>query len=137
MFHQANKCQEVMVFFATPGIHLLIKWTKTIQTRDTIGMLKISHLSSSPLCPVQAIKNLLLNTPGTENSPLFQVKNEAAQWVPLTDTKVRHNFTQILTRLDLQHSGISLHTFRHSGSNSGFQLKCVYSEHTEPRHLDV
>ena len=67
------------VLFATPGIHLLIKWSKTIQTRDTIRILKIPSLGSSPLCPVQAIKNLLLITPGTENSPLFQVKNEAAQ----------------------------------------------------------
>ena len=98
------------VFFATPGIHLLIKWSKTIQTRDTIRMLKISPLGSSPLCPLQAIKNLLLITPGTKNFPLFQVKNEAAQWVPLTDSKVRCNFIQILTRLGLQHSGISLHT---------------------------
>ena len=108
------------VFFATPGIHLLIKWSKTIQTRDTIRMLKIPSLGSSPLCPVQAIKNLLLITRGTENSPLFQVKNEAVQWVPLTDSKVRRNFIQILTRLGLEHSGISLHTFRRSGATLAF-----------------
>ena len=108
------------VFFAPPGIHLLIKWSKTIQTRDTIRILKIPSLGSSPLCPVQAIKHLLLITPGTKNDPLFQIKNEAAQWVPLTDTKVRRNFTQILTRVGLQHSGMSLHTFRHSGATLAF-----------------
>ena len=83
-------------------------------------MLKIPSLGTSPLCPVQAIKNMLLITPGTKNSPLFQVKNESTQWVPLTDTKVRCNFTQILTRLGLQHSGISLHTFRRSGATLAF-----------------
>ena len=108
------------VFFAPPGIHLLIKWSKTIQTRDTIRILKIPSLGSSPLCPVQAIKNLLLITPGTKNDPLFQIKNEAAQWVPLTDTKVRRNFTQILSRVGLQHSGMSLHTFRRSGATLAF-----------------
>ena len=90
------------VFFTTPGIHLLIKWSKIIQTRDTIRMLKIPSLGSSPLCPVQVIKNLLLITPGTKNSPLFQVKNEAAQWVPLTDSKVRRNFIQIYISTHLQ-----------------------------------
>ena len=44
------------VFFAPPGFHLLIKWTKTIQTRDSIRLLKIPSLRASPLCPVRAIK---------------------------------------------------------------------------------
>ena len=108
------------VFFATPGIHPLIKWSKTMQTRDTIRMLKIPTPGTSLLCPVQAIKNLMLLTPGIKNSPLFQIKNESAQWVPLTDTKLNQNFTQILTRLGLQHSGISLHTFRRSGVTLAF-----------------
>ena len=108
------------IFFASPGIHLLVKWSKTMQTRDTIRLLKIPALGSSPLCPVQAIKNLLFLTPGTKNSPLFQVKNECAQWIPLTDTKVRRNFFQILSRLGMQHSGMSLHTFRRSGATLAF-----------------
>ena len=108
------------VFFATPGIHFLIKWSKTLQTRDTIRLLKIPSLDALPLCPVKAIQNLLLITPGNENSPLFQIKNEVAQWVPLTDTKVRRNFNQILIRLGLQHSGITLHTFRRSCATLAF-----------------
>ena len=39
------------VFFATLGIHLFIKWSKTMQTRHTITMLKIPALGNSPLCP--------------------------------------------------------------------------------------
>ena len=35
---------------ATPGIHLLIKWTKTIQNRDSIRILKIPTLGDSPIC---------------------------------------------------------------------------------------
>ena len=80
------------VFFAPPGIHILVKWTKTIQNRDSIRLLKIPSLGVSPVCPVRAIKNLMALTPGTENSSLFQIKNERAQWVTLTDTKVRRKF---------------------------------------------
>ena len=108
------------MFFVTPGIHLLIKWSKTMQTRDTIRILKMPALRTSPLYPVQAIKNLLLLTTGSKNAPLFQIKNEFAQWVPLTDTKVRRNFAQILSRLGLQNSGMSLHTFRRSGATLAF-----------------
>ena len=95
--------------------------------RLSIRMLKNPALGTSTLCPVQAIKNLLLLTVGGENSPLFQIKNEVAQWVPLTDTKVRQNFTPILTRIGLHHSGISLHTFRRSGFNSNMSIQNTQS----------
>ena len=42
-------------------------------------LLKIPSLGASPVCPVRAIKNLLALTPGTENSPLFQIKIDRAQ----------------------------------------------------------
>ena len=91
-----------------------------MQMRDSVKLLKLQSLQSSPLCPVQALKNLLLLSPGNQDTPLFQVKNDKAQWVPLTDTKTRHNFHQILSRLRLQNSKISLHTFRRSGATLAF-----------------
>ena len=122
------------VFFATPGIHLLIKWTKTIQNRDSIRILKIPTLGDSPICPVTAIKNLLALTPGNENTPLFQIKNERAQWVTLTDTKVRRNFSTILQRLGMSKNSMSLHTFRRSGAtlafNSNASLQGIQSHGT-------
>ena len=108
------------VFFASPGLHILVKWTKTMQTRDSVKILKLPLLSHSPLCPVTAVKNLLMLTPGHQDTPLFQIKNAKAQWVPLTDSQTRRNFIQILTRLGLQDSGMSLHTFRRSGASLAF-----------------
>ena len=70
------------IFFAPPGVHLLIKWTKTMQTRDTVKLLKLPSLQGSPLCPVQALKTLLLVSPGNQDTPLFQVKNVA--WFQMT-----------------------------------------------------
>ena len=108
------------VFFAPPGLHIIVKWSKTMQTRDSIKILKLPSLNASPLCPVRALKNLLLLTPGHQDSPLFQIKNDKAQWLPLTDTKARRNFSQILLRLGLQESSMSLHTFRRSGATLAF-----------------
>ena len=108
------------VFFASPGLHVLVKWSKTMQTRESVKILKLPALSHSPLCPVMAVKNLLMLTPGHQDTPLFQIKNAKAQWVPLTDTQVRGHFTQVLNRLSLQDSGMSLHTFRRSGASLAF-----------------
>ena len=67
------------IFFAPPGLHILIKWTKTMQTRDMIKIIKLPALQASPLCPVEAVKNLLLLTPGGQDTPLFQIKNDKSQ----------------------------------------------------------
>ena len=72
-----------------------------MQTRDSIKVIKIPSLGASALCPVQAIRNLSLSTSGHQNDPLFQIKNEINQWVPLTDTKVRRHLQAILVRWNL------------------------------------
>ena len=61
-------------------------------------------------------KNLLLLTPGSQDTPLFQVKNDKAQWVPFTDTRTRCNLQQIILRLGLCSASITFHTFRRSGA---------------------
>ena len=62
------------IIFAKPGLQVIVKWTKTIQDRKSVKILKIPALGSNPICPVTAIKNLLKITPGSNNSPLFQYK---------------------------------------------------------------
>ena len=73
-------------------------------------------------------------TPGDQDTPLCQIKIAKAQWVPLTDTETRRNFAQVLVRLGLQDSGMSLHTFRRSGAslafNSNLSLQNIQSHGT-------
>ena len=121
------------VFFAPPGMHLLLKWSKTLQSKDTVKLMKISSLIANPICPVMAIKSLLSITPGSKNAPLFQFKTSQG-WVPLTDTKVRCHFKMILNRLQLQDSNLTFHTFWHSGAtyafNSNVALQDIQSHGT-------
>ena len=86
------------IFFAPPGLHILIKWTKTMQTRDMVKIIKLPALQASPLCPVRAVKNLLLLTPGNQDTPLFQINNDKAQWIPLTPKldEILHKFCKDL-----------------------------------------
>ena len=73
-FNQMEQLARGDVFFAPPGAHILIKWSKTLQTRDSVKIIKIPSLGSSRLCPVKALHTLLAVTPGNRNKPLFQIK---------------------------------------------------------------
>ena len=109
------------LIFAPPGINLIIKWSKTLQTRDKIKVLKIPSLGSSTLCPVSALRKLLLATPGSKNDPLFQIKCYS-KWVPLSDTRLRKAFSTILARINLGAAGVTYHSLRRSGATLAFNL---------------
>ena len=107
------------VIFRKPGVHLIIKWSKTLQTRDAIKIIKLPSLGSSSICPVRAIRNLLAMVPGSNNSALFQVK-VGSLWMPLTDSKIRKHFSALLTRMGCQGKGLTFHSFRHLGASLAF-----------------
>ena len=101
---------------------------------EQFKIIKLPVLQASPLCPVKSVKNFLSLTPGSEDTLLFQIRNDKAKWLPLTDTKTRRNFTQVLQRLGLKDSFMSLHTFRRSGAtlafNSNVSLQNIQSHGT-------
>ena len=82
------------VIFAPPGLLVLIKWSKTIEAKNAVKILKIPDLGANPICPVHAIRNTMSITPGASNSPFFQYKSNS-QWPPLTDSQVRCHFALI------------------------------------------
>ena len=104
-------------FFAPPGIHILIKWTKTLPSKESVKIIKILSLPNSDLCSVLALKAVLRLAPGNSNSPLFQ-NVHMCHWQPLIDTKVRQNLT--LLKLGLFCSDITFHSFQRSGATLGF-----------------
>ena len=118
-FDPIKHLSRANVFFAPPGAHILITWSKTIQSKNAARVLKIPHLGSSPICPVQALKNLLLITPSGRNKPLFQVKINA-NLVPLSDTRLRKHFKTLLSTLSLSQSSLTFHSFRRSGATMAF-----------------
>ena len=107
------------IIFAKPGFHIIVKWTKTIQDKKSVKILKIPSLGANPICPVKAVKNILKITPGSNNSPLFQYK-ASTKWLPLTDSQVRCHFKSLLVKLNLQHSNLTFHAFRRSDASFAF-----------------
>ena len=90
-----------------------------MQNNNQVKLISVPRIPGSPLCPVRAISNLLSLSPKGSNLPLFQYKLNSS-WTPLTDTKVRRHFALILSRLGLQGTGYTLHTFRRSGATFAF-----------------
>ena len=127
---QVFKAVYTLAYFS---FYFFIKWSKTIQTRNVVKILKIPQLGSNPICPVKATKKLMAITPGSNNHPLFQFKSSKG-WVPLTDTQVRRNFRIILQKLNLSNSHLTFHAFRRSGAtyafNSNVDLQHIQSHGT-------
>ena len=96
-FSPIHQLSQVDLIFAPPGLHIIIKWTKTLQTRDKVKILKLPSLGSNPLCPVLALKNVLSLVPKGKNLPVFQVKT-GLKWLSLTDTKARRHFSNLLQK---------------------------------------
>ena len=133
------------IFFAQPGAHKLVKWSKTMQMNNSVRVIKIPALGDSPLCPVFALKKLLASTPNQPNNPLFQIKCYQ-NWVALADTRLRKTFSSILKKLHLSQSNITFHSLRRSGATLAFNssvpiqdiqshgtwtLECVWSYVTQ------
>ena len=70
------------IFFGPPVAHILVKWTKTLQSRNAVKILKIPSLGRSPLCPVTALK-VVLALSLVQLIPLFSKLRKMANGIPL------------------------------------------------------
>ena len=107
------------VIVGPPGLQLVLKWSKTLQAKNAVRIIKLPQLPSSPLCPVNATKKMLKISPGTADSPLFQIKSKS-QWLPLTDSQLRMHLKGIMQKLNMSQAGITFHSVRRSGATFAF-----------------
>ena len=106
------------VIFAEDQVLLIIKWSKTMQTRQGIRTISLPMLGLLPLCPVAALRSLLFLFPGEPNDPLFQIPRAHAQ-VPLTDSVARRHLHTVSNSLQLS-PHLTFHDFRRSGATWAF-----------------
>ena len=106
------------IFFHPTGAKVLLKWSKTLQLNNQAKVISLLMLNSV-LCPVAAIKKLLIIQPGNKDSPLlqFRVNN---RFQPLIDTRVRKHLRNILKLLHVDDKNLTFHTFRRSGASFAF-----------------
>ena len=115
------------IFFENNMVKVLLKWSKTIQTRDQVKVITLPRLPKNPLCPYRALKALFkLYNPGT-NDPLFQYKYSVS-WKVLIDSKIRKTLSLINTKLHLSPHFFTFHAFRHSGASLAFNANVPLQE---------
>ncbi len=95
------------VFTHPPGLLLLIKWSKTNQTRNPF-LLPLPSLPSHPLCPTQAFMDMSAASQ-TAPKPLFSI----SPGTPLTQSKARKLLHLLLTTIRHPNPpSITFHSFR-------------------------
>ena len=117
------------VIFHPPGAHILVKWTKTLQDRNSHHFVQIPALQNENLCPVMAIKQLLASRQLPSSAPLFVHKTLPHH--PVIDTTIRDSLRKILNNLGIPLLGHGFHTFRRSGAtlayDNNIQLQHIMS----------
>ena len=106
------------VLFASPGAHLIIKWTKTLQDRKAHPIVQLPSINNMYLCPVRAIRALLSSRSLPPSAPLFAVSHPP--YNQIIDTHIRDALKHILRHLSIPLLGHGFHTFRRSGATFCF-----------------
>ena len=105
------------IFFSENHAVVLIKWSKTIRSKDTVRLIRVPKLNSV-ICPFSALKIMLAKTPGHKNSPLFQIFTNSS-WYPMLDSHVRCHLKRALIKATLSPT-LTFHALRRSGATFSF-----------------
>ena len=107
------------ITFKSDCMHIAVKWSKTLQTRDRIHMVTLPRLHGSLLCAVKALKTIIRVYNPNPHSPIFQ-RNTSAGLVVVTDSKIRKILSKLTRRLGFPPGHFTFHTFRRSGATLAF-----------------
>jgi hypothetical protein len=110
------------VFVHPPGLVLLLKWSKTLQTHQKMPLIPLPAIPGHPLCPVQAYHEMLDISPSqSPNDPLLQLPTTDGAPRPLTTTQLRNAFNTIMDCLGYSPAAYSLHSFRRGGATAAYR----------------
>ena len=95
--------------FQPPGVHLILKWTKTMQDKS-YDVVQLPFIDNILLCPVMALQALLRSRPLHPTAPLFT--NRDPPFAQVIDTHIRDALRFVLRSRNIPTSGHGFHTFR-------------------------
>ena len=116
------------VIFTKRIIKLVIKWSKSIQARDSIHYLTLPRIKGSFLCPLAACKAALKLCMPSQQKPLFQIKIECF-WQPLTESRTRKCLARLNVKTGLCPNHFTFLEFRRSGAPLAYVLLQQIQQH--------
>ena len=117
-FNPTRQLARGDLLFSSEGVTLLIKWSKTLQSRSDIRTTPRPLLKNSPLCAVTALHTLLATYPGSSNDLVFCISRPHAL-VLLTYSFARKFFNKLSDILRISPK-LTFHDFRRSGATWAF-----------------
>ena len=114
------------IIFAPPGVHLIIKWTKTLQDHRAHHVIQLPKIDNHFLCPVKALRALLASrklSPRDVGQLMVIDPRFANNFPPFTqviDTHIRDALKRVLVHKNIPTQGRGFHTFRRSGATLAF-----------------
>ena len=108
------------VMEAAPGLVSFIKWAKNMQDMERLPLLPIPHLPGQDTDPVQAYRDLLLDSPTQHpNQPLLTLDTPAGPKA-ITTTLLSETFQAMIAAMHLDTAMYSLHSLRRGGATAAY-----------------
>ena len=115
------------VIFTKKYLKLIIKWSKTMQTRDKVQCITVPKLKNKVTCPFRAVRDLQALYPFTSLTSLLQVPSHQGL-IPLTDSKMRKILKSINLSLDLEPNYFTFHDLQRSGATYAYNAHIPVQE---------
>ena len=107
------------IIWGAPGAHVVVKWIKSMQSRNQHTVVQIPAIHKSSICPVAALKSCMSKVPFHVNAPLFAIHSKSG-YIPITQSQARTTLAKILSSLGMDPKVYGFHTFRRSGATLAF-----------------
>ena len=119
LFDESRHLTGEDILFTKDYAKIIIKWSKTIQTRDRIQCVTLPKLRNKIICPYRALKALFRSYPMSPHTSLLQISSKRGL-NPLTDSRVRKVFKHINVSLGYRPGYFTFHDLRRSGATYAF-----------------
>ena len=107
------------IFVHPPGLVVLLKWSKTLQTHEKMPMIPLPAIPGHHLCPVQAYHDMLAVAPtASPNDPLLMLPTTNGGLRVMTTPQLRKAFNTLMECLGYSPAAYSLHSFRRGGATA-------------------
>ena len=119
LFNETRHLHGQDILFTKDYAKVIIKWSKTIHTRDRIQCVTLPKLRSKGICPYRAFKSLFKLYLMSSHTSLLQISSRQGL-NPLTDSRVRKAFKHINISLGYRPGYFTFHDLRKSGATYVF-----------------
>ena len=116
-----HTCRADVIYHPPPGLVIILKWTKTMQSSSRTHLVPIPAISHHPLCPVQAFRDMDTALPApAPNSPLLLLTDRQNRLVPLGLDKLNKAFKVLISSAGYSSDQYSFHSLRRSGATTSY-----------------